>query len=47
VAWPVKNNRGVIAGIAQTAKTDPLGEAWSCSAFFPGEPTGHTCLGFV
>jgi len=47
VVWPVKNNRGVIAGIAETAETDPLGEAWSCSAFFPGEPTGHTCLGFV
>jgi len=47
VVWPVKNNRGVIAGIAETAEIDPLGEAWSCSAFFPGEPTGHTCLGFV
>ena len=47
VVWPVKNNHGLVAGIAQTAKTDPLGEAWSCSAFFPGEPTGHTCLGFV
>lgn len=47
VAWPVKNNRGVIVGIAETAELDPLGEAWSCSAFFPGEPTGHTCLGFV
>ena len=47
VSWPVKNNRGVIAGIAETASLDPLGEAWSCSAFFPGEPSGHTCLGFV
>jgi probable HAF family extracellular repeat protein len=47
VAWPVKNNQGVIAGIAETAETDPLGEAWSCSAFFPGDPSGHTCLGFV
>jgi len=47
VAWPVKNNQGVIAGIAETASLDPLGEAWSCSAFFPGDPTGHTCLGFV
>jgi len=47
VVWPVKNNRGVIAGIAETAEIDPLGEAWSCSAFFPGEPTGHTCHGFV
>jgi probable HAF family extracellular repeat protein len=47
VVWPVKNNRGVIAGIAETGEIDPLGEAWSCSAFFPGEPTGHICLGFV
>jgi probable HAF family extracellular repeat protein len=47
VAWPVKNNRGVIAGIAETSQLDPLGEAWSCSAFFPGDPSGHTCLGFV
>jgi probable HAF family extracellular repeat protein len=47
VAWPVKNNRGVIAGIAETSRLDPLGEAWSCSAFFPGDPSGHTCLGFV
>lgn len=48
VAWPVKNNRGLIAGIAQTATPDPLGETWSCRAFFP-EPnnTGYTCLGFV
>lgn len=48
VAWPVKNVRGVIAGIAQTAQPDPLGESWSCAAFFPGATgTGHTCLGFV
>ncbi|MGH2353357.1 MAG: hypothetical protein ACRDJN_17270, partial [Chloroflexota bacterium] len=47
VAWPVKSNGGLMAGIAETADMDPLGEAWSCSAFFPGEPTGHICLGFV
>jgi probable HAF family extracellular repeat protein len=48
VAWPVKNNRGLIAGISQTATPDPLGESWSCSAFFPGATaTGYTCLGFV
>jgi probable HAF family extracellular repeat protein len=46
VAWPVKNNRGLISGIAETAATDPLGENWSCSAFFP-TVTHHTCLGFV
>jgi len=48
VAWPVKNNRGVITGISQTAAPDPLGESWSCAAFFPGATaTGHICLGFV
>ena len=48
VAWPVKNNGGLIAGIAQTDTPDPLGEAWSCAAFFPGATaTGPTCLGFV
>jgi probable HAF family extracellular repeat protein len=48
VAWPVKNNIGIIAGIWQTATPDPLGENWSCSAFFPGATaTGPTCVGFV
>ena len=48
VAWPVKNNRGILAGIAQTATPDPLGENWSCSAFFPAATaTGYVCLGFV
>ena len=46
VLWPVKNNQGLVAGVAETARTDPLGEAWSCSFFFPSA-TGHTCLGFV
>ncbi len=48
VAWPVKNNSGLLAGISQTATPDPLGESWSCAAFFPGATaTGFTCLGFV
>lgn len=47
VQWPVKNNRGVISGIAETADVNPLGEAWSCSAFFPGAATLHNCAGFV
>jgi probable HAF family extracellular repeat protein len=48
VAWPVKNNVGTLVGIAQTATPEPLGENWSCAAFFPGSnPTGFTCLGFV
>jgi probable HAF family extracellular repeat protein len=44
--WPVHNDRGVISGFAETAKVDKLGEAWSCSAFFPQPPTQHVCLGF-
>jgi len=47
VDWPVKNDRGEIAGIAETSTIDPLGENWSCSAFFPTAPTHHICLGFV
>jgi probable HAF family extracellular repeat protein len=48
VLWPVKNERGIISGISQTAQPDPLGERWSCSAFFPaGTGTGYQCLGFV
>lgn len=48
VVWPVKNNGGLIVGISQTATPDPLGENWSCSAFFPAATaTGTTCLGFV
>ncbi len=46
VQWPVKNDRGEIAGIAETSAIDPLGEAWSCSAFFP-TTTYHICLGFT
>jgi probable HAF family extracellular repeat protein len=47
VLWPVKNER-IISGISQTAQPDPLGERWSCSAFFPAATgTGHQCLGFV
>jgi len=46
VVWPVKNNKGVIAGISQTDTPEPNGEAWSCSPFFGGQ-TGFTCLGFV
>ncbi len=48
VAWPVKNNIGLITGISQTDKPDPLGENWSCAAFFPpATATGPTCLGFA
>jgi uncharacterized membrane protein len=47
VAWPVKNTRGLIAGISDTAENNPLGEAFSCWPFFtPGSPTGKICNGF-
>jgi len=48
VAWPVKNNRGILAGISQTDAPEPNGETWSCGAFFSGpRRTGFICLGFV
>jgi probable HAF family extracellular repeat protein len=46
VLFPVKNVRGVISGIAETAEPDPLNERWSCSRFFPSR-TGNICRGFV
>ena len=47
VVWPVKNLFGRIVGISQTATPEPLGESWSCSAFFASNTTGFTCRGFV
>jgi probable HAF family extracellular repeat protein len=48
VAWPVKNNRGILVGISQTARPDPLGENWSSAAFYPGpNNVGFINLGFV
>ena len=46
VAWPNHSTRGEIVGISETAESDPLGEAWSCSAFFLG-PDGYICRGFT
>ena len=47
LAWPNKNTSGELAGIAETADTNPLGEAWSCAlANFP-TITNHICLGFL
>jgi probable HAF family extracellular repeat protein len=47
VAWPNRNDHGVIVGIAETAQTQPLGENWSCflAVFFV--PSGNVCRGFV
>jgi probable HAF family extracellular repeat protein len=48
VAWPIKNDHGLVAGWSETAEEDPLHESWSCTAFTPtGVPTGHVCRGFV
>jgi probable HAF family extracellular repeat protein len=48
VTWSVKANSGIISGISQTATPDPLGEAWSSAAFYPGATgTGFINLGFV
>ncbi|MEP6603975.1 MAG: hypothetical protein ABJB69_08515 [Spartobacteria bacterium] len=48
VTWSVKSNSGLIAGISQTAIPDPLGEAWSSAAFYPGATgTGYINLGFA
>ncbi len=48
VVFPNRNDRGEVVGISQTSTPEPLGEDWSCSAFFPSATsTGYTCLGFV
>ncbi|MGH8175981.1 MAG: DUF3466 family protein, partial [Steroidobacter sp.] len=47
VLWPVKNQRGVITGISQTAEPDLLRETWSCGFFFPAATrVGYRCVGF-
>lgn len=46
VPWPGINDRGMVAGIAETDSVDPLNEDWSCSAFFP-TVTHHICRAFV
>jgi probable HAF family extracellular repeat protein len=46
VSWPDHSTKGEIVGIAETAEQNPLGEAWSCSAFFFG-PDGYVCNGFA
>jgi probable HAF family extracellular repeat protein len=48
VTWNVKNDRGLIAGIAQTGMPDPLGELWSSAFFYPGpDNAGFINRGFV
>lgn len=40
VAFPIKNNRGEIAGLSEVSQTDPYAED------FCGTGTSHICLGF-
>jgi probable HAF family extracellular repeat protein len=42
--WPVKDDRGLIAGAAETAAVDPFGENF-CGFGVP--PTGLACQGFL
>jgi probable HAF family extracellular repeat protein len=45
VAWPVKNNFGLISGITENGKHDPLNESFSCPAF--GLVSGNSCVAFA
>lgn len=48
IAWSGQNNRGLVVGIAQTAKPQTRPDGWSCRIFFPGpDNTRFTCLGFA
>jgi probable HAF family extracellular repeat protein len=48
VSWPNHTTKGEIVGISETAEPNPLGEPWSCFAFFPSAtPTGNVCVGFA
>lgn len=46
VLWPVKNDRGLISGIAERDEANPLNEIWSCGWFFP-TATRRICSAFV
>src|ERR1044072_8654875 len=35
IVWPVKNDNGLLVGIAENAEADPYPEPWSCAAFIP------------
>jgi len=47
VLWPGLNGDGLAVGVSDTSMNDPLGETWSCGAFFPPSHDGYTCVGFV
>lgn len=48
VPWPGQNNSGMIVGVSQTDKVDPLDEEWACElgGFLP-ETTDRICRGFL
>jgi len=47
IAWPIKNDSGVIVGISETGQENPLPEFFSCWPFFtPGTPSTKVCQGF-
>jgi probable HAF family extracellular repeat protein len=45
VAWPVKNNFGLISGVTENGVHDPLDESFSCPAF--GLVSGNSCVAFA
>lgn len=45
VAWPVKNNFGLISGTTENGVHDPLNETFSCPAF--GLLSGNSCVAFA
>ncbi len=48
ISWPNHTTKGEVVGISETAEKNPLGEPWSCFAFFPSAtPTGNVCVGFA
>jgi probable HAF family extracellular repeat protein len=47
LAFPVKNNNGGIVGISEIAEVQPLGEIFSCAAFFGVPFSGNVCRGFL
>jgi len=48
MAWPIKNTKGIVVGISQTATPDTSGEIWSSGFFYPGpNNVGFVNLGFA
>jgi probable HAF family extracellular repeat protein len=45
IAWPVKNNFGLISGTTENGTHDPLNETFSCPAF--GFSSGNSCVAFA